>query len=60
MLLADDGGGPPKTCSREYHMNTYCIICMCRCSRTPLIRINWDGDPSGYAEYPDNWSFLWK
>ena len=29
-------------------------------SKTPLIRINWDGDPSGYAEHPDNWIFLWK
>jgi hypothetical protein len=29
-------------------------------SRTPLIRINWDGDPSGYAENPDNWIFLGK
>jgi hypothetical protein len=27
-------------------------------SRTPLIRINWDGEPFGYAEIPDNWSFL--
>jgi hypothetical protein len=23
-----------------------------------LIRINWDGEPSGYAENPDNWIFL--
>jgi hypothetical protein len=27
-------------------------------SRTPLIRINWDGEPSGYAENTDNWIFL--
>jgi len=27
-------------------------------SRTPLIQINWDGEPSGYAGNPDNWSFL--
>jgi hypothetical protein len=27
-------------------------------SRTPLIRINWDLEPSGYAENPDNWIFL--
>jgi len=26
--------------------------------RTPLIRINWDGEPSGYAEYPDNYIFF--
>jgi hypothetical protein len=26
--------------------------------RTPLIRINWDGEPSGYAENPDNWIFF--
>jgi len=27
-------------------------------SRTPLIRINWDGKPSGYAENTDNWIYL--
>jgi len=29
-------------------------------SRTPLIRINWDDEQSGYAENPDKWIFLWK
>jgi hypothetical protein len=29
-------------------------------SRTPLIGINWDGEPFGYAKNPDNWIFLWK
>ena len=29
-------------------------------SRTPIIRINWDAQPSGYAENPDNWIFLSK
>ena len=24
---------------------------------TPLIRINWDGEPSYYTENPDNWIF---
>jgi len=28
--------------------------------RSPLIRINWDGETSGYAENPDNWIFLCK
>jgi len=27
-------------------------------SRTPLIRINWDDEPAGYTENPDNWNFL--
>ena len=27
-------------------------------TKTPLIRINWDVKPSGYAENPDNWMFL--
>ena len=27
-------------------------------SITPQIQINWDGQPSGYAENPDNWIFL--
>jgi len=31
-----------------------------RYNRTPFIRINWDDDPSGYPENPDNWIFLWK
>jgi len=31
-----------------------------RYSRSPRTRINWDGEPSGYAENPDNWIVLWK
>ena len=27
-------------------------------SGTSLNRINWDGEPCGYAENPDNWIFL--
>ena len=27
-------------------------------SKTPLIRINSEGEPSEYAENPDNWIFL--
>jgi hypothetical protein len=27
-------------------------------SKTPLIRINCDSEPSGCAENPDNWFFL--
>ena len=29
-------------------------------SKTPPVRIYWDGDQSGYAENPDNWIFLRK
>ena len=29
-------------------------------SRTPLIRINWEGKPTGHAENPDNWIFSFK
>ena len=29
-----------------------------RYSRTPFIWINWDGEPTVYAESPDNWTFL--
>ena len=29
-------------------------------SRTPLIRFNWDGESSGYAENPNNWIFSLK
>jgi hypothetical protein len=31
-----------------------------KCGRTPLIRINWDGEPSGYAKNPGNSIFLLK
>jgi len=27
-------------------------------SITPLNGINWEGEPSGYAENPDNWIVL--
>jgi hypothetical protein len=30
----------------------------CMYSRTPLILINWDGQPSGYADNPNNRIFL--
>jgi hypothetical protein len=29
-------------------------------SRTPLIWINWEDEPYGYVENPDNWIFLCK
>jgi len=29
-------------------------------SRTPLIQINCDGEPSGYAENPDIWNFFFE
>jgi hypothetical protein len=29
-------------------------------SRNPIIRINWIGKPSGYAENPDKWIYLSK
>jgi len=34
--------------------------CKIQYSRTPLIQIIWDGEPSGYAGNPDNWIFLRK
>jgi len=27
-------------------------------NKTPLFRINWEGETSGCAENPDNWIFL--
>jgi hypothetical protein len=29
-------------------------------SKTQLIQTNWDGEPFGYAENPDNWIFFLK
>jgi len=42
------------------YMNThiYIYIYLFIYSRIPLIRINWDGEPSGYVENSDNWIFL--
>jgi hypothetical protein len=44
--------------------HAYCYCCdvtyVSRYSRTPLIRINWDGEPSGYAENPDNSILIWE
>jgi len=34
--------------------------CSKKYSRTPFTRINWDGEPYGYAANLDNWIFLWK
>jgi hypothetical protein len=34
--------------------------CVVKYSITPLIRINWDGEPSGYAGNPEIWIFLGK
>jgi hypothetical protein len=28
--------------------------------KTPIILTNWDPEPSGYAENPDNWIFVGK
>jgi hypothetical protein len=46
---------------------THCVSCKAepehlnsKYSRTPLIRINWDGEPSGHANNPDNWIFYLK
>jgi hypothetical protein len=37
-------------------MHTKSQTCPYIYSRTPLIRINWDGEPSRYAENPDKWT----
>jgi len=34
------------------------LIFLKKIGRTPLMRINCEGEPSGYAENPDNWIFL--
>jgi len=26
-------------------------------NRTPIVRVNWDGESTGYVENPDNWDF---
>jgi hypothetical protein len=42
-------------------LNTWLVVQYgVKYSITPLIRINWYRESSGYAENPDNWIFLWK
>jgi len=48
----------------EFHLTVTKIMCtlhedLCKYSRTPLIRINWVREPSGYAVNPDKWISLW-
>jgi hypothetical protein len=47
-VLSYKGGVYLKRLPTEAHLNY---------SRTALIRFNWDGEPSGNAEHPDNWIF---
>ena len=35
-----------------------CVALYTKYSRTPLVRINWDGEPSGYAENLNIWIFF--
>jgi hypothetical protein len=44
-----------ETCSRYLHCTVGCD--RNTCSRTALIRTNWDSQPSRYAENLDNWIF---
>jgi hypothetical protein len=44
----------PNVFTARYGLNVYVY------STTSLIRMNWHSEPSGYAENPDNWIFLWK
>jgi len=39
---------------------TCCSCETCQHSITPIIRINLEGEPSGYAKKSDNWIFLWE
>jgi hypothetical protein len=47
-----------------YKLLQHCALYITRTvklhSTTALIRINWDGETSGYAENPGNWIFLCK
>jgi len=38
----------------------YIYIYLFMYNRTPIIRINWDGEPPGYAENTDNLDFSLK
>ena len=50
-----------RTCAHHYiyEINIYTFIAVITVE-LHLSAINWDGEPSGYAEYPHNLSFLGK
>jgi len=54
------GSGSSSVCIRGKSLTSYCIWgeFLFIYSRTPLIRINWDGEPPGFEENPDNWILL--
>jgi hypothetical protein len=42
----------------EKERKTRLEVAFMKYSATPLIRINWEGEASGYAENSDNWFFF--
>jgi hypothetical protein len=40
--------------SKKFWQNADLPMLLSRYSTAPLIRINWDDEPSGYADIPDN------
>jgi len=50
-------GSGEKTWQGSGRKNNHGIFRV-RKSRIPLIRFNWDSEPSEYAENPDNWIFI--
>jgi hypothetical protein len=60
VLVRDQNGhlmNGGQKCHRLVHHLGSCIF-LSIYSRTPLIQITCDGKASGYAENPDNWTFL--
>jgi len=45
---------PPKPSWCTVHTSEGEIMLTSTVYRTPLIRFNWDGEPFGYADFPDN------
>jgi hypothetical protein len=41
-------------------LNKERFSCKIQYSVTPIIRINWNGKASGFAEIPENLIYLWK
>jgi hypothetical protein len=68
QIFLGDQGYFSRQCHEVMCDPAQCVFYLRRCvlslatlySRAPLIRINLDGEPSGYAEIPDNWIFLLK
>ena len=49
-----------RTCYCTHFDVIHSVACTELRKKTPLIQINSDDEPSGYAQNPDDWIFFWE